>query len=121
MTPDARRQTLHVRVEVLEGGVKRSILHLAMLMMVHGAVMSVAFPQVPARRVETALPPAGPLPTWNPLPPTAGVKDEPNQWSIEARVLHFLQHLFGGPMPQALHSPFSNECGQRPCPYDLRN
>ncbi len=74
------------------------------------------------RRVETALPPAGSqLPTWNPLPPPPGIHDEPQQTSIEARVLHFLQHLFGGPNPQPLHSPFSNECGQRPCPFDMRN
>ena len=76
---------------------------------------------LPPKPVETALPPNGQLPNWNPLPRPPGVREEREQSSIQARVLHFLQHLFGGPMPHELRSPFSNDCGQRPCPYDYRN
>ncbi len=91
---------------------------LASMLMV---LSTAASAQAPVKRVETALPQAGQLPTWNPLPSAPGVHDEKDQSSIEARVLHFLFHLFGGPKPRPLHSPFSNECGQRPCPFDQRN
>ena len=77
--------------------------------------------QAAPRKIETALPPNGQIPTFNPLPPRPGVRDEAEQTSIQARVLHFLQHLFGGPMPREMRSPFANDCGQRPCPYDYRN
>ena len=100
---------------------RKPLMTLALVLLVQAALPLVAEAQAPARRVETALPQAGPLPTWNPLPPPPSIHDEKDQSSIEARVLHFLFHLFGGPKPQALHSPFSNECGQRPCPFDQRN
>lgn len=73
------------------------------------------------KKIETALPPNGEIPTWNPLPRPPALNEEPEQHSIEARVFHFLQHLFGGPMPREFRSPFANDCGQRPCPYDFRN
>jgi hypothetical protein len=113
---------------------KRLVVNLAVLAGALTAVVPAASAQAPApkpataapmpavpRKIETALPPNGQIPTFNPLPPRPGVHDEAEQSSIQARVLHFLQHLFGGPMPHEFRSPFSTECGQRPCPYDYRN
>jgi len=99
--------------------VKQLLVTLALLVGVQHAAATEVFAQ-PARRVETALPPGGQLPNWNPQPLRPGVHDEPDQHSIQARVLHFLFHLFGGSQTPVA-SPFSNECGQRPCMYDLRN
>ncbi len=105
---------------VPEDAVKRLVVTLSLLFAMQGSLTSTVFAQPVKRPVETALPPTGPLPTWNPLPPAPGVHDEPEQHSIQARVLHFLFHLFGG-SHTPVASPFSNECGQRPCMYDQRN
>lgn len=105
---------------------KRTLMTLAMVLAVQGAMVTEATAQSAVRPPPaqlqpppTALPPAGQAPAWNALPP--GVKGEPRETSLQARVVHFLFHLFGGANPQPMPSPFSNECGQRGCPYDMRN
>lgn len=64
------------------------------------------------RPFESALPPNG-------QPPN--VREETPQTALTTRVMHFLFHLFGGDAPQNWRTPFHDGCGNRACPYDMRN